>query len=273
MAVGDLTTLANVKAWRTPVIASSADDTQITREITAASKAILQTLQRRSVAYMTYVETRNGQGTSGIMLKNFPIVAVTSVIVDGITIKPPNPMGGNGYGYVFSTEDMLPMLYLRGFCFTFGAQNVTIGYSAGLLAVDPDLAIPTASPNKIACSDLAELWCTNGSVTYSGTTTTLTPVRTAPAVGQYVVPTGPDGFYLFNSAEPAGFVDIAYGYTPKDIEEACIDTVILEYNRRSRIGENSKVLAAENINYYSSAAFTKTIESRLQSYMNVVPNV
>ena len=57
------------------------------------------------------------------------------------------------------------------------------------------------------------------------------------------------------------------------MEEACISLVILEYNRRNRIGENSKSLASESISYYNQDAFPKTVSERLDNYVNVVPIV
>ncbi len=268
MAAGDLTTLDNVKQWRTPAIASTDDDTQLSREITAASKAILQVVQRASLALASYTENRNGQGTDGMMLRNYPVVAISSVTVEGGVIPP--ALTQSTAGWVFSPDD--GMLYLRGFLFTTGFQNVQVVYTAGLAQLDLQMTIDGAT-YKVECSDLSELWASNGSVVFTDGSGTLTPVKTTPGVGEYVPPTGPDGFYLFTMADGGGEVDIFYGYTPKDVEEACMDTVILEYNRRGRIGENSKVLAGENINYYNTKAFTETILSRLNNYTNVVPNL
>lgn len=267
MAVGDLTTLTNVRNWRTPTLEISADDVQISREITACSHAILRYLQRDTLGIREYVERRNGQNTLGMQAKNYPIVTIDSLSIGAQTI--PVPTGPNGSGYVFEAET--GMIYLRGFGFPQGFQNVTIDYWAGFEQTDVGEAI--GANGQINCSMLDELWDSSQSVVYSLSQEPLVPVKSAPTAGQFVPPTGPDGFYLFNASEAAVLVDIEYGFTPRDVEEACIDMVILEYNRRSRIGENSKSLAGENIAYYSSKAFTETILSRLEPYMNVVPNV
>lgn len=266
MAVGDLTTLANVKAWRSPALTSTDDDAAIQREITAASKAILQVVQRASLAFASYTESRNGQGTPGMLLRNYPVIAVTGLTIDNQTIQPATNQ--NNVGYVFDT--LQGMLYLRGFVFCTGFQNVLVTYTAGTLQDDEDLTVDPGT-FKVLCSSLSQLWCSDAGVIYHGGAA-LVPVKTSPAMGQYVPPAGPDGFYLFNSGDGGAAVDVSYGYTPRDVEEACIDTVILEYNRRSTIGQNGMNLAGENVTYYTTAAFTKTIESRLRSYMNVVPN-
>ena len=267
MAIGDLTTLSNVRNWRTPVIAPSADDAQISREITACSHAILRYLQRDTLGVREYKETRNGYNTQGMQTKNYPIVKIDSLTICGTPIPVPN--GVNGSGYVFDADT--GMLYLRGFTFPLGFQNVAIDYWAGFQETDTEMVI--GSDGKVQCSALAELWDSNQLVVYTDTQEPLVPVKTAPTVGQYVAPLGPDGFYQFNVSEIATEVDITYGFTPRDVEDACIQMVILEYNRRSRIGENSKSLAGENITYYTNKAFTETILSRLEPYMNVVPNV
>jgi hypothetical protein len=270
MALGDLTTLSNVQNWRTPLIASSADDAAISREIAAASRAVLKHCNRKSIGYGTYVETRNGMGTQGLKLREYPVNVVSAVSVCGVVIPPVAPAPSSGYGYVFDQE--FGMLYLRGYCFDLGFQNVMVAYTAGFLQDDEDQTIPASSPYTIPCSQLSELWFSAAYVYYSDGGARLTPVAEAPLQGQYVPPTGPDGYYQFNIADASASVDISYGWTPKDVEEACITMVILEYNRRSRIGENSKVLAGENVNYYSQAALTPTIESRLRNYVNEVPN-
>ena len=61
MATGDLTTLDNVKAWFSPPLTTTTDDTLLTRLVTAASQFI-QTWLGRTIAETSYSETRNGQG-------------------------------------------------------------------------------------------------------------------------------------------------------------------------------------------------------------------
>lgn len=268
-APGDLTTIANVKAWRTPPIANGADDAQLAREITAASKALLQYLNRKSLAFASYNETRNGQGTNGLMLRNYPIIGVTKLMINGLVI--PASVPPCGYGYVVGLDDeVMPFIYLRGFIFPNAPQSVNIQYTAGL--VQTDAAVVPATPFQLNCSTLSQLWCTDGGVTYANGTP-FVAVKATPAVGHYVPPAGPDGYYLFNTGDASAAINVTYGWTPKDIEEAVIQMVILEYNRRGRIGENTKSLAAETVSYYSTAALTPTVKSRLSTYMNVVPNV
>jgi hypothetical protein len=266
MPVGDMTTLANVKAWRTPQIAASADDAQIRREITAASRAILQQLNRSSLSVANIVETRNGQGTQGIMLRNYPVISISSVSVEGQTIAAA-PLTSNS-GWVFSPSD--GMLYLRGYSFPCGVQNITISYRAGFLASGEQIAVP-ATPFRFNCSDLYEAWASDQGVTYSDGTA-LTAVASGPTVGQYVAPTSPDGYYQFAAADTGIFLLVSYGYTPRDLEQACIELVCLEYNRRSRIGTTSESLAGQTVSSYTQQGFPSHIAKKLWSYTSVVPN-
>jgi hypothetical protein len=262
--IGDLTTLNNVKNWRTPVIATSADDPQIQREITAASKAILQTIQR-NLTTKTYIEPRNGQGTQGIKLLNYPVVKVNSLYIDGTQVQ--QSTSAPTYGWVCNLAQ--GMLYLRGWVYTSGFQNIEINYDAGFLI--PDEPATVGSDAKIQCSSLFELWSLDYAVKYADGTP-LTAVKSTPAEGQYVPATAPDGFYLFNTADVSEGVLVSYSYTEKDIEEATILTTILEYNRRARVGENGKSLAGENVTYYTQKGMLPVVMDRLQSYIDVVPN-
>lgn len=271
MALGDLTTLANVKAWRTPPITTTADDTAVTREIAAASRAVLQKINRKSIGYASYIETRNGMGTSGMKLREYPVNLVTSVIICGQTVPAVVPSSASsGYGFVWDQD--FGMLYLNGFTFDLGFQNVTVAYTAGLVTTDIAELIPASSPFTIPCSQLSDLWYSDAGMVYAATAIPLVAVTGAPQPGQYIPPNGPDGYYQFNAADASAAVDISYGWTPRDVEEATINAVILEYNRRNRIGENAKALAGENITYYSSKAFTETTLDRLRNYTEVVPN-
>jgi hypothetical protein len=128
--VADLTSLANTKAWLT--LTGTADDDTLTRLISAVSYAI-QNLINRQFAGVSYAETRNGNGRPAMFLSNGPVTAVASVTVDGATIPAkPSPTAA---GYSFDDN----IVYLDGYAFTQGNRNVVINYTAGYLAVPPDI--------------------------------------------------------------------------------------------------------------------------------------
>lgn len=142
MATGDLTTLANVKAWG--ISSGTADDATIERLISATSQRI-KAYCARDLLQASYTDTYDGKNTLSMALANFPITAVASVTVDGISIPaapPPNPTSPAPNGYVFSAT----MLSLVGagypfdqYRFTRGYQNVVVVYTAGYASNSLDL--------------------------------------------------------------------------------------------------------------------------------------
>src|SRR5215469_1284691 len=92
---GDLTTLADVKAWlQTGQSAFPAtDDALLTRLITAASQFI-QTWLNRQIASQDWIEIRDGLGSVlgpcdvRYQFAAFPVSAVSLVVVGGLIIPP-----------------------------------------------------------------------------------------------------------------------------------------------------------------------------------------
>ena len=140
MAYGDLTRLADVKAWlQTGQSAFPAtDDALLTRLISAASQYI-QTWLNRQIAVADYQETRDGTGGRQLQFACFPVSAVQSLTVDGLAIPPAPPLApdtGPTAGYVFSATQ----LSLRGYRFRRGSQNIVLSYTAGYAATPPEIS-------------------------------------------------------------------------------------------------------------------------------------
>jgi hypothetical protein len=152
---GDLTSLADVKAWlRTGQSAFPAtDDALLTRLITAASQYI-QTWLSRQIAQQDWIEVRDGIGNSlgpsdaRYQFAAFPVTAVSLVVVDGLTIppipvSPPAPIGfaavntfASQVGYLFTPTQLV----IRGCAVPRKAGCVTLQYTAGYAVTPPDLA-------------------------------------------------------------------------------------------------------------------------------------
>ena len=137
MAYGDLTTLADVKAWlqtgQNPFPAT--DDTLLARLITAASQFI-QSWLNRQIAAADWQELRDGTGGQLMVLANSPVAAVLSLTIDGLAIPPATTDGGFDAGYSFTPTE----LALRGYVFTRRPQNVIVTYTAGYALTPPDIA-------------------------------------------------------------------------------------------------------------------------------------
>jgi hypothetical protein len=144
MAFGDLTTLADVKAWLQtgqsafPVT----DDALLARLVTAASQYI-QSWLNRPIALADYLERRDGTGGEVLQFACFPVTNVLSLTIDGQEISPATPP--HAAGYAFTQTQLL----VRGYRFTRGVANVVVSYTAGHPATPPDIAQ--------ACIELAAL--------------------------------------------------------------------------------------------------------------------
>ena len=152
---GDLTTLADVKAWlQTGQGAFPAtDDALLVRLITAASQFI-QTWLNRQIASQDWIETRDGVGNAlgpcdvRYQFAAFPVTAVGLVAVDGVTIPPipayPPAQPGIAVlstfaaqaGYLFTPTQLV----IRGYAVPRKAGCVTLHYTAGYSIIPPDLA-------------------------------------------------------------------------------------------------------------------------------------
>jgi hypothetical protein len=129
--MADLTTLANAKQWLG--VTSSSDDAMLSRLVSAASDYI-QTWLGRTIASATYTETRDGTGGDRLMFSNYPVTAVTSLSVDGISI----PLAANSQqpGYLWNATSIRT---INGYSFTRGVQNVTVAYTAGYAATPNEI--------------------------------------------------------------------------------------------------------------------------------------
>ena len=132
---GDLTTLADVKAWlKTGQSAFPiTDDALLTRLVTAASQYI-QSWLSRPIASAEYLEVRDGTGSQTLQFACFPVTEVAAVAIDGQVV--PRATSAGRAGYAFSPTQ----LSVRGYRFSRGLQNIAISYTAGYATVPPDIA-------------------------------------------------------------------------------------------------------------------------------------
>jgi hypothetical protein len=130
--VADLTTLAAVKAYAG--ITHPADDTLLSGMIAAYSEWV-RSYTNRDFTVTDYDLWRSGRGAVVMLLPQFPIVDVTLVQIDGVSI--PRAPSFAGYGYRFT---QMSVILGGGPTFSVGAQNVYVEYSAGYAVVPADIA-------------------------------------------------------------------------------------------------------------------------------------
>lgn len=130
MAAGDLTTVDNVKAWLG--ISAATDDAIFARLVSAVSQ-YAQTWLNRQIASAAYTETRDGRGRSRMVFADYPVTAVSAVVIDGRSI----PFSRDVFtpGYYFNEIEVC----LRGYLFTKGEGNVSLAYTAGYTVTPPEL--------------------------------------------------------------------------------------------------------------------------------------
>lgn len=263
-SVGDLTTLANVKSWRSPVITTSVDDSILARAITATSAAVLNYLNRTLIA-QTAVEVRDGTGQRELSLFGFPVVSVSAVNISGSVVPAaPDAMSD---GFIFNPK--LGILKLRGWWFDRGFSNISVTYLAGYMVQNEAQIVSSGSPYAIPCSSLKRLWAADNGVSYAGGAA-LSPVAASPAVGQYIAPLAPDDAYTFNIGDANKAMSVSYSFTPKDIEQATILWILSDFNTRPVIGVKAKSLAGESITY-DVGNIPASVKEMLSSYQQVFP--
>lgn len=260
MIAGDLTTLENVKGWLN--ISTANDDALLNRLISASSKFV-QSWLNRQLSVIDQTVTRNGTGTSMLAFGDQPVLAVASVVIAGQAI--PASVDGVSAGYVFDAR----MLYLIGYKFPMGMQNVKIAYTYGYRKSAEASIIPASATYTIFAASLALPWNADISVNYTGGAA-LVKVTSSPSVGQYTcLDVGGIWTYTFSAADAGRGIGITYSYTPPEIEQAVIELVSLRHRERNRIGENSKSIGGEVVSY-SVKDMPDSVKTILNNYRRVV---
>ena len=275
MAANDLCRLADVKAWLGRTDTNS--DAVLTALIARASRQILSFLQRSVILPHTVTEIRDGNGGRFLMLRQWPVFSVTSLVVAGQTVPPSQPVGTMpGPGWVLEPWDGAPpgraqeiVLhdYWFGYPGTGNTQNTQIVYRAGYqVSGEPQTVVnATAIVNAPYGA-----WASDVGVFYADGTP-LVPVTGAPAVGQYQLTPNTPGSYTFNAGDEGAVVLISYGFVPADLADACIELVSERFRYAQRIGEKTHSLGGNETVSFDNTRFTSIVAALLQPYRNLLP--
>lgn len=242
-------------------------DSLLQRLISACS-AYIQSVLNRTIASATYNETRDGQGATQMMLRNYPVTAVHSVSVSGVAIpaRPAyQPVTTGSYlgGYTFNQT----MLQLSGWYFCRGYSNVQVSYDAGFLISDEPQTIPGTAPYVL--TTLARWNAGDRGVTYAdGTPLAAQPFGAALAQGQYSVDA--NGVYYFAAADAGAGVLISYAMVPFDVEQAAIDMIGDWFKYRERIGQLSMGIEQQTVSF-TNTPMTARAQGVIQQYKRVAP--
>lgn len=269
MAARDLCTLADVKTWIG--VATNDADAKLSPLIPQASAAILAELNRGGLLTTTYTERRDGTGGDELVLKNWPVLSVASVTIDGTVI--PESLDGIQAGWMLDDAGPAPpgryqSIVLVSYRFTRARRNVVVVYTAGYGVV--------AEPQTVAAGAATVTgpygnWSNDNGVTYVATGAALTLVSGAPAQGQYQLNAAAPGGYTFNVADNGLAVAISYDYVPHVLRGACAELVAERYKYRDRIGQVSKSLGGSETASFDNSGITKFVAARLQNFKSVMP--
>ena len=132
MAAIDLTTLTTAKEWLQ--VTDTSSDALISRLISSSSRSICNYLNRNDLHSQSYSEAYSGTGTSRLCPVNYPITAVASVAIDGMSVSAASSFTAAGYRF----SDTVIILN-GGQKFTRGIENVEIVYTAGYATIPEDI--------------------------------------------------------------------------------------------------------------------------------------
>jgi Phage gp6-like head-tail connector protein len=267
----DLVSLANLKCWLD--ITATDDDVLLAGLITQISRAILNFLDRPGILPQAYTDIYDGGNDVSISLRQWPVMSITSCIVNGVAIPPSPPLVGGAstqVGYVLDPPAVVPpgamqRLSLRRYLFTPGLQNVTISYSAGY-QITESVIIPTTPPYSVSAQAPYGNWASDAGVVYSNGIP-LVAVPGNPSAGQYAVVSG---VYAFAQADAGSTVLLSYGYVPAEIACCCMDWAAERYAYRSRIGQSSKSLGGQETMAFIVKDVPDFVASALSPYRRVV---
>jgi hypothetical protein len=132
VAIVDLTTLANVKSFMT--ITNTDDDALLQRLLTQVSGAVANYLNR-NLLVQSYTERYDGNDAHRLCLRQSPITDVASLLINGSSIPESTDGGIVLPGYAFDGF----YIYLNGYQFYRGVQNVIVTYTAGFPSIPFDV--------------------------------------------------------------------------------------------------------------------------------------
>jgi hypothetical protein len=129
--VGDLTTLDAVKAFLGVV---NTDDDQLLQRLITQCSASVGNYLNRNLLTASYTEQYDGNNNLRLMLPQTPVTAVTSLKIQGQVI-PQSSDGVTIPGYDFDRYSV----FLIGYVFYDGIQNIAVSYTAGYATVPYDV--------------------------------------------------------------------------------------------------------------------------------------
>ena len=207
-------------------------DAATTRLARAVSTAIYGFCDRQVIAAQKVSEIRDGTGTPRMILHEWPVSSVESLVIGNQVIPPGvDPAANANYfspGFLFAPRLSVPpgqpcVLSLVGYNFQKGVLNTSISYTAGYLISNEPQTVKPGTPPFAVVDQPAGSWATDMGVVYAATGVPLTLTSGTLAQGEYTL--GSQGQYLFATADVGAAVLISYGYVPEVMAQACLEGI------------------------------------------------
>lgn len=280
----DLALLQDVREYYNSLKQTTAtpDDNVTQRLITAVSTMMARYCSRQFLAQQ-YQETRNGRGEQAMTVKNPYIVAVQYVVVDTYSVPQAiNSVAPSGSGNIqggWLADDRLIYLrpgsvvgYLGQDYFSQGIMNVVLTYWAGWATPGQGANNITFPPGSWASANAYKagqlIVDTNSNieiVTVAGTSG-----GSAPAWNKTVGGATADGSGNLSwtnlGLSPAGGINPPG--LPYDLQQACVELVLLATRQRPAIGLSATGVGPERLTYLVKS-MTEAGQETLNRYRNL----
>lgn len=278
MAKGDLVLLDDLKAWvyKTPVGAGAGLNEQLLKNlITRASQMVVTYTNRVPFQKRTVVELRDGFDSRQMLLREWPVLSVSSVYIDNQIVAQGASVPGSGSfsdgWYLDPWDETVPgnpqSISLYGRCFPRGSIRTQVTYVAGYTVLDEAYTIPSGGGEYSVVTQ--PTWIQDEGVTFNGTAMTLV-AGTTPAAGQYALGSA-SGQYIFSAADAGNEVKLNYDFVPIDLQQALIEWIAERYAYMSRIGIMSQSVGGQTTVSYSIKAIPEFVKNILDQYKRVAP--
>jgi hypothetical protein len=274
MPAQPLTTLATLKDWLAIPETQTGTDDVLRRLILRASQKVYSFTGRSTFAPHLITETHDGYFRDSIMLREYPVLSIGSLMINGVPVpqSPTAQQSGflteiwNGYppGHAQTVD-------LFGYSTGYGSQAVLVSYYAGYQITREAQTIPSG-PGPFAISVDAPFgsWISDGGIVRADTGAALTRVTGAPSAGQYRLVDTALGDYAFSSSDAGTNILVTYGFVPGDVEQAVLEFVGDRDNYRRRIGIKERSVGGQGLTAYDDNAPSQTVLDLLQPYRRVM---
>ena len=135
---GDLVTLQQAMPW----LGQTVDSNGIIAGLISAVSTQIQNFIGYQLASTSYTRTFNGKGGNKLLLPDRPVIAVTALTIDLVSIPlavPPASGFLNDSKFVYLYGGPSPSHFNCWNEFTRGVQNVTVSYTAGYAIIPYDI--------------------------------------------------------------------------------------------------------------------------------------